>query len=148
MRWDVELWPRNPLEGAGWFRRPWYIPRPFWHRVSWIRAGYTAFLVFGYLLVWLLPLSFLLRLIAGYGGILVGGIVFVVCPRVVYTRMKAKLVENDYLLCLHCGYSLTGLPSDHACPECGTPYQAEALRRAWRCWVEKRRLPRDVIGQG
>lgn len=29
--------------------------------------------------------------------------------------------------CDACGYELTGLPPDGACPECGTPYRAASV---------------------
>lgn len=32
--------------------------------------------------------------------------------------------------CLECGYRLTGLPSRHRCPECGTPYDEHI--RVWK----------------
>ena len=147
MKWDVELWPRNPLDTDRIVRRPWWIPRPFWRRVSWIRAGCTALFLFAYVPIWLPPWGGKLRLIVCCMGILVGSVVFVVCPRVVFARMKAELAENDHLLCLWCGYPLRGLPNDHCCPECGTRYQAEVLRRTWQYWVKKRRLPSKVSGQ-
>lgn len=39
--------------------------------------------------------------------------------------------ENDYCLCLICGYCLKGLPEKHRCPECGTPYEIEDVKRHW-----------------
>jgi hypothetical protein len=76
-----------------------------------------------------------------YAILLIGGVIVVICPRVVFARMKGELLENEHLLCLHCGYSLKGLPSEHVCPECGRPYSADTLRQAWRHWIEKRKLP-------
>ena len=31
--------------------------------------------------------------------------------------------------CIHCGYTLEGLPDQHICPECGRPYSFELIRQ-------------------
>lgn len=51
---------------------------------------------------------------------------------------------NDCCLCLHCGYSLKGLPAEHRCPECGTPHEIEDVKRKWSAYLADRaarRLP-------
>jgi hypothetical protein len=52
------------------------------------------------------------------------------------------------LFCVHCGYSLEGLPDHHRCPECGRPYHfwvVEEYKRDpdWFImrWKARRRLP-------
>jgi hypothetical protein len=31
--------------------------------------------------------------------------------------------------CIHCGYTLTGLPDHHLCPECGRPYSFNLIQQ-------------------
>ena len=52
------------------------------------------------------------------------------------------------VFCIHCGYSLEGLPDNHICPECGRRYnfaQSEEYRRdpAWfiQRWRQRRLMP-------
>ena len=39
------------------------------------------------------------------------------------------LPDTDLTICLHCGYSLRGLPAGHNCPECGHPSDRGAARQ-------------------
>ncbi len=39
------------------------------------------------------------------------------------------LSDTDLTICLHCGYSLRGLPAGHNCPECGHPSDRESARQ-------------------
>lgn len=47
------------------------------------------------------------------------------------TRLRRQAVAADGRLCWECGYVLKGLPDRGECPECGTDYDAEDLRRRW-----------------
>ena len=40
------------------------------------------------------------------------------------------LPDTDLTICLHCGYSLQGLPEGHKCPECGRLPDRQAERQA------------------
>ena len=146
MKWDVELFPRHPLKDAPLFGPcPPSIPKPFWRSVGWARLYvYVPFvaIVVDLLLFRSAWALFVLPLV------LMGALAFLTLPYIVFRRFTARLAAHDYLLCLSCGYWLKDLPEDHNCPECGAPYRTEALRRAWRYWVEKRKLPRDVTEQG
>jgi hypothetical protein len=46
--------------------------------------------------------------------------------------------DSQYCLCLACGYCLKGLPASHQCPECGTPYDIEEVRRKWAAYLADR----------
>lgn len=39
------------------------------------------------------------------------------------------LPDTHLTICLHCGYSLLGLPEGHKCPECGNPSDRESARQ-------------------
>ncbi|MBN2447615.1 MAG: hypothetical protein JXO22_12855 [Phycisphaerae bacterium] len=49
-------------------------------------------------------------------------------------------VNRDNLECLHCGYSLRGLPGDPIrCPECGTDVPVAGYAQAWHAQSRRRR---------
>lgn len=44
-------------------------------------------------------------------------------PMVAFTKAARNVVhDRQDPFCIHCGYSLLGLPDRHRCPECGQPY--------------------------
>ncbi len=45
--------------------------------------------------------------------------------------IRWKVKRENYLLCMNCLYSLKGLESPGKCPECGTPYNVEILKKEW-----------------
>ena len=52
--------------------------------------------------------------------------------------------------CIHCEYTLEGLPAQHRCPECGRPYSFELIRQyqndpRWfvQRWKAQRENPRN-----
>jgi len=47
-------------------------------------------------------------------------------------RFCSDLFAHDFEICVECGYSLTGLPERHQCPECGKAYDMKETRLAWR----------------
>lgn len=74
---------------------------------------------------------------------------------IIYLYRRAIALRSEPF-CIYCGYSLTGLPDHHSCPECGRPYTWEEIAR-YRSdpeWLRERHrarrklpprdLPRDV----
>ncbi len=52
-------------------------------------------------------------------------------------RLTRRLEAADYKLCPECGYQLTGLSGETACPECGVPCNIEQVVNAWRAFRPK-----------
>ncbi|MEM1329149.1 MAG: hypothetical protein AAGG07_01175 [Planctomycetota bacterium] len=49
-------------------------------------------------------------------------------------RLRARLDASDDLLCLECGYDLTGAAHENGlgvCPECGQGFDVEEIRAGW-----------------
>lgn len=46
-------------------------------------------------------------------------------------RQRKTLERAQYRVCLKCRYSLTDLPNEGTCPECGCKYTLEQLQRSW-----------------
>ena len=49
--------------------------------------------------------------------------------------VRRRLRENDGQFCLKCGYNLADSLDWGNCPECGVPYDIEAVREKWRAVV-------------
>ena len=47
-----------------------------------------------------------------------------------YRLARSLVAANDGLICWQCWYPLTDVETSR-CPECGTPFDREALRLAW-----------------
>lgn len=54
-------------------------------------------------------------------------------------RMRRYVLENDFLVCANCGYSLRGLDG-RTCLECGTAFDLDMVRREWEAWFVKCRV--------
>lgn len=74
--------------------------------------------------------------ILGVSGVVVTCIV----PRLCKREFRRTVRRDAYAVCLRCGYCLCGLPKEHVCPECGTPYSKEHLRKQWKSWFAKKHV--------
>ncbi|MCA9257215.1 MAG: hypothetical protein KDA33_16330 [Phycisphaerales bacterium] len=54
-----------------------------------------------------------------------------------YRRIVRLARTAGYDLCPNCMYRLTGLPTEHTCPECGNMYEKDDATRRWREWVDR-----------
>lgn len=57
-------------------------------------------------------------------------------------RFNDMVAMSGHMLCVGCGYDLSGLPEEHKCPECGQDYIASELREFWIIWLAKFREPK------
>jgi hypothetical protein len=53
-------------------------------------------------------------------------------------RLNRRARDANYSLCLTCGCCLNGLPDKHRCPECGTPYEIDDVKRKWSEYLADR----------
>lgn len=47
-------------------------------------------------------------------------------------RLRRRAIEHQGGVCWSCGYVLGGLPQRGVCPECGSSFDRDDLRRRWR----------------
>ena len=71
-------------------------------------------------------------LVVGYAGAMAVGL-YVVTRWL--RRLADQLRANDGQFCLKCGYNLADSLDWGNCPECGVPYDIEAVREKWRAVV-------------
>lgn len=147
--WNKEIWPAHPASRigvVGW--RPERVPLAFW---IWIRrarvAGGTIYfaVLAGYIFGLVLGIRWL-RLTGLLAGLALA-VVWTIAPRVLFRRWKRHLEVEHWHCCLACGYSLRGLPSTHACPECGSAYEFSKLETAWQAWAKTGLLPESTQQQ-
>ena len=54
-----------------------------------------------------------------------------------WKQLLKRLIDNEFLLCVNCGYILRNASSSRICPECGVQYDASQTERVWREWAAK-----------
>ncbi|MFO0974303.1 MAG: hypothetical protein U1A27_12820 [Phycisphaerae bacterium] len=82
------------------------------------------------------PIGFHLAWFSGAVGISLAGYL---------VRVAVRARREPF--CIHCGYTLTGLPDGHRCPECGRPFSLrviEEYRRDPRWFIERYRAGRQM----
>jgi hypothetical protein len=66
---------------------------------------------------------------------------------IVGTAIRSIVRTRKDPFCIHCGYSLTGLPDGHNCPECGRPFSLQLIdeyRRDPQWFVKRYRNRGDI----
>lgn len=130
-------------------RRPRSVPEAFWRSMKTLKA-----------LLWITFLIAVFFLIFSVRGLLATGpvathvvdrhalslfaciIVLHGCAamfgsRIARGRYRRFLIDHSWLICLRCGYVLTGLPSHHRCPECDLRFNSTELKKTWRSWIDR-----------
>lgn len=129
-------------------RRPKQIPNAVWKFTTRLRAS-MAIITYMTFAIWAVSLLSKLASLDGKKGVFDTPYLGVVPPLMLLfsvattsiwwrslTRRHTRILrKNDCLMCIECGYLLSGLPDDHACPECGTAYVFEETRRRWKDWL-------------
>jgi hypothetical protein len=88
-------------------------------RVGWAWMWVLAPVFLAALLVviqpWLGPLALI-------WGIKLWALLIAAAVALVFKGVQLAAKARREPFCIHCGYTLTGLPDHHICPECGRPY--------------------------
>jgi len=149
-KWNIHLWPRNPMGNPLTLHRPPWMPKPFWQQLTLIRWAFSItwlslvllsiIMLCKILLIGVGPHHFLIMMVYE-GFVLTALVIRSAGPRIIRNRLRRELEESDLLLCLTCGYCLKGLPDRHTCPECGTAFDAPSVQAQWKHWIQHRKLP-------
>lgn len=106
---------------------PWLVGCTTWYKPTWSqtasllgwRWSYFAPALLLTLLLIFVPRAGVSLLIYGWKLIIFA----VAIPLIAFGAAARGVIRNRKdPFCIHCGYSLTGLPDAHRCPECGQPY--------------------------
>jgi len=97
-------------------------------RLGWRWLYFIPLLLLLLVLVWAMFLRLWFFNFLFYGGKLwlwLGAAAFAAVVEAMRQATKAR--QEPF--CIHCGYTLTGLPDQHICPECGRPYSFDLIRQ-------------------
>lgn len=89
-------------------------------------------------------LQFLGQNVAAFASFAPAILVFlaaVLLPHRAERRLRARLKETGNRLCPNCLYDLSRGPMAGHCAECGSPYDADVLSKAWGVYLESRNWP-------
>ncbi len=122
-----------------WQQLPRFVRRKYIRFLVYFVVGFAAILLLIWLSVVAFPQSFFSSLLM-YSAFAYPPI-SVLLVTLWDKRMRRRLEAADYMLCPECGYQLTGLSGETACPECGVPCDIEQVVKAWRAYRPKIAAP-------
>lgn len=111
---------------------PWLNVDSPWYKPS---LAQTAALL-GWRWLYCLPVLLLLLLLLFYPGLFLQLFIYgwkllvflVALPIIAFLSSARHAIRNRKdPFCIHCGYSLVGLPDGHRCPECGQPFRLSVI---------------------
>ncbi len=53
-------------------------------------------------------------------------------------KLCRRLTDAEFRICTECGFDLRTLPDSYQCPECGSAYDYEILKKQWKEWRDMR----------
>ena len=109
---------------------PWWKPtwRDVARRLGWRWLYFIPLLLLLLVLVWALFARYWFLNVLFYGGKLWIWLGAGAMGAVVQAMRQATQARQEPF-CIHCGYTLVGLPDQHICPECGRPYSFDLIRQ-------------------
>lgn len=145
-------WPRGYSQLL-FGKRPILMPQLVWRKLRWLRLIVNTMIATGFLYATVLS--------AGHAGLLdetvfedLGRCFFdltafaglmlylgLLATLAIWLRIRGIVRRAHSLsceLCEHCAYHLRGLPTRHACPECGSDYDLDRTRAKWEFIVRLR----------
>jgi hypothetical protein len=140
--------PLEPVASPGELRRLSHEANPPWWTPSWADRARAI----GWKWIFALPAVLVIGLLAGSwfrGELLIplwflGAKIILLClavPIVLLLEVvRSVTARRTDPFCIHCGYTLQGLPDDHTCPECGRRYNfrlVEEYRRDPRWFIQR-----------
>lgn len=117
--------PPDPDGSLPWWKPTW---RDIAQRLGWRWLYLIPILLLLLVLTWALFARFWFLNVLFYGGKLWLWLGAGAVGAVAHAMRQATQARQEPF-CIHCGYSLAGLPDQHICPECGRPYSFELIRQ-------------------
>jgi len=118
---DLQLKPDLELR---WYLPTWRERLRFmgWRNLLWIPSMALAATML--LVPWFWPVFW--QITIGWWKLWVMAVALPLGAAAQAARHTLRLRRDPF--CIHCGYSLTGLPDGHACPECGQPCNHQVIQ--------------------
>ena len=117
--------PPDPDGSLPWWKPTW---RDIALRLGWRWLYVIPLLLLLLVLAWAIFARFWFLNVLLYGGKLWLWLGAAVMGAVVQAMRKGTQARREPF-CIHCGYTLAGLPDHHICPECGRPYSFDLIRQ-------------------
>jgi len=127
----------------------WYLPP----RLLWVRAGVWVCSIVGAIAFIYMRVTVTFDSVAWWSALVIG------VGGVIGLQAVKSRIRREPPFCIRCGYSLRGLPDNHRCPECGSPYdlgdcrlyQQDPLayreRKGREAWEERSRVAHGFLDE-